>query len=176
MLEETSAVALWSDGSRCGGVVTDAGAIAARATVLATGGGAALWRARRTRGARSAPAPFWPMPPARTSPTWSSASSTPPHWRCPGTEHDGTLLTEALRGEGAKLLDAAGERFTDELAPRDQVTEAILDRIEADRADHVRLDLRPLEAGALSQRVRRLPCRGPGAGAEPVPVAPAAQT
>ncbi len=44
VLEETSAVALWSDGSRCCGVVTDAGAIAARATVLATGGGAALWQ------------------------------------------------------------------------------------------------------------------------------------
>ena len=42
-LEETSATALWSDGERCAGVVTDRGAIAASATVLATGGGAALW-------------------------------------------------------------------------------------------------------------------------------------
>ena len=39
--------------------------------------------ARPTRGARSAPAPVWPTPPARTLPTWSSASSTPPHWRFP---------------------------------------------------------------------------------------------
>src|SRR5204863_4902596 len=44
ILEETSAIALWSDGERCAGVVTDAGAIEAPATVLATGGGAALWR------------------------------------------------------------------------------------------------------------------------------------
>ena len=36
-LEETSARALWSDGERCAGVVTDRGAIAASATVLATG-------------------------------------------------------------------------------------------------------------------------------------------
>ena len=89
----------------------------------------------------------------------------------PGSEHDGTLLTEALRGEGAELLDASGQRFTDELAPRDQVTEAILDRIEADRADHVRLDLRPLEA-------ERFPnvfavCRGGlGASASPFPWRP----
>ena len=44
MLEETSALALWSDGARCAGVVTDAGHVAAAATVLATGGGAALWQ------------------------------------------------------------------------------------------------------------------------------------
>ena len=44
VLEQTSAMALWSDGNRCAGVITDAGAIAARATVLATGGGAALWQ------------------------------------------------------------------------------------------------------------------------------------
>ena len=50
----------------------------------------------------------------------------------PGTEFDGVLITEAVRGEGATLLDAAGRRFTDELAPRDAVTAAILERIEAD--------------------------------------------
>src|SRR5204863_3166617 len=43
VLEETSALALWSDGARCSGVITDGGTIAATATVLATGGGAALW-------------------------------------------------------------------------------------------------------------------------------------
>src|SRR6266511_840698 len=41
--EGTSALALWSDGERCHGVVTDAGEIAATGTVLATGGDAALW-------------------------------------------------------------------------------------------------------------------------------------
>ena len=35
------------------------------------------------------------------------------------------LVTEALRGAGAVLTDAAGQRFTDELAPRDQVARAI---------------------------------------------------
>ena len=42
--ERTSALALWSDGERCHGVLTDGGPIAAAATVLATGGAAALWR------------------------------------------------------------------------------------------------------------------------------------
>ena len=54
-------------------------------------------------------------------------------------------VTEAVRGEGATLLDAAGRRFTDELAPRDQVSAAILDRMDADGSDHVLLDLRGLD-------------------------------
>ncbi|MDQ2622993.1 MAG: FAD-dependent oxidoreductase, partial [Actinomycetota bacterium] len=44
VLEKTSALALWSDGDRCHGVITDRGNINARATLLATGGAAALWR------------------------------------------------------------------------------------------------------------------------------------
>ena len=44
VLEGASATALSSDGGACAGVITDAGAIAARATVLTTGGGAALWQ------------------------------------------------------------------------------------------------------------------------------------
>ena len=38
----------------------------------------------------------------------------------PGSRYDGLLVTEAVRGEGATLLDAGGERFTDELAPGTQ--------------------------------------------------------
>src|SRR3954451_9709813 len=43
VIEHTSMVALWSDGERCHGVITDTGPIRARATILATGGAAALW-------------------------------------------------------------------------------------------------------------------------------------
>jgi hypothetical protein len=42
--------------------------------------------------------------------------------------HDGFLLSEALRGAGATLLDDGGERFVDELAPRDVVARAIAAR------------------------------------------------
>jgi L-aspartate oxidase len=38
---------------------------------------------------------------------------------------DGFLVTEAVRGEGARLLNGRGERFVDELAPRDEVALAI---------------------------------------------------
>ena len=40
-------------------------------------------------------------------------------------EGNGLLLSEALRGEGAVLIDAEGHRFTDELAPRDVVARAV---------------------------------------------------
>ncbi len=165
MLEETSALALWSDGDRCAGVVTDAGPIAASATVLATGGGAALWR-RTTNpwGAIGAGAVIAHAAGAALA-DLEFCQFHPTALALPDNEHDGALLTEALRGEGAELLDAAGRRFTDELAPRDQVTAAILDRMEVDGADHVRLDLRSLAPQALSQRVRRLPRGGLGSRA-----------
>jgi L-aspartate oxidase len=92
----------------------------------------------------------------------------------PGSPHDGALVTEAVRGEGARLLDAAGERFTDELAPRDQVTAAVLDRIEADGSGHVRLDMRGLDPARFPNVFERCREAGLDPAVEPVPVAPAA--
>jgi L-aspartate oxidase len=174
VLEETSAVALWSDGSRCAGVVTDAGPIGAGATVLATGGGAALWqRTTNPWGAIGAGAVLAYAAGADLA-DLEFCQFHPTALALPGSEHDGTLLTEALRGEGAELLDASGRRFTDELAPRDQVTEAILDRIEADRADHVRLDLRSLAPERFPNVFAACRAAGLDPEREPVPVAPAA--
>ncbi len=62
-----------------------------------------------------------------------------------------SLITEAIRGEGALLLDANGERFMPEydkraeLAPRDVVSQAINDRMEKTRHPCVYLDLSPLD-------------------------------
>ncbi|MGC1164650.1 MAG: FAD-binding protein, partial [Solirubrobacterales bacterium] len=87
---------------------------------------------------------------------------------------DGVLITEAIRGEGAKLLDAAGERFTDELAPRDAVTAAILDRMHADGAPDVKLDLREIDPARFPNVFASLAEAGLSPRTEPVPVAPAA--
>ena len=57
------------------------------------------------------------------------------------------LLSEALRGEGAHLLNATGERFMEryhplkELAPRDVVSRAIVDEMKREGSQHVYLDL-----------------------------------
>ena len=68
-------------------------------------------------------------------------------------------MTEAIRGEGATLHDAAGERFVDELAPRDEVSRAIQELLDATG----RALGRPRHAGdrpgPLPER-RRRPARG----------------
>jgi L-aspartate oxidase len=174
VLEETSALALWSDGSRCAGVITEAGAIPARATVLATGGGAALW-ARTTNpwGAIGAGAVLAHAAGASLA-DLEFCQFHPTALHLPGDPRDGTLLTEALRGEGATLLDASGTRFTDELAPRDQVTAAILDRIQTDRTEHVRLDLSSLSPQRFPNVFAACRAAGLDPARQPVPVAPAA--
>jgi L-aspartate oxidase len=173
VLERTSAVALWSDGARCAGVITQDGRLAAAATVLATGGGAALWgRTTNPWGAIGAGAVLAHAAGADLA-DLEFCQFHPTALALAG-EHDGTLLTEALRGEGATLMDASGRRFTDELAPRDEVTIAILDRMDADGSDHVLLDLRSIEAGHFPNVFAA--CRDAGLDPErdPVPVAPAA--
>jgi L-aspartate oxidase len=92
----------------------------------------------------------------------------------PGTPYDGRLITEAVRGEGATLVDASGRRFTDELAPRDAVTAAILDRLEADGTAHVGLDLRSVDPARFPNVFSSLVEAGLDPASEPVPVAPAA--
>jgi L-aspartate oxidase len=172
--ERTSAVALWSDGERCHGLLTGDEPIAAAATVLATGGAAALWRrTTNPRGAIGA----GPVLAAATGAELADLELCqfhPTAIALPGTRFDGMLITEAVRGEGATLLDGGARRFTDELAPRDAVTAAILDRMEADGTGSVRLDLRAVDAGRFPSVFESLVEAGLDPRSEPVPVAPAA--
>lgn len=172
--ERTSATALWSDGERCHGVLTDRGSILASSTILATGGAAALWR-RTTN----------PWGAIGAGPTLASAAGAdladlelcqfhPTALALPGTPFDGRLITEAIRGEGATLLDASGRRFTDELAPRDAVTAAILDRMAADGTAAVDLDLSGIDPARFPNVFALLDEARLDPGAEPVPVSPAA--
>ena len=54
------------------------------------------------------------------------------------------LISESVRGEGALLYNKAGERFTNELLPRDLLTKEIYRQMEKDHAPYVWLDMRPL--------------------------------
>lgn len=62
------------------------------------------------------------------------------------------LLTEALRGHGALLRDASGDRFVDELQPRDVVSRAMTARMLAQGVDHLWLD-----ATGLARFAERFP-------------------
>jgi aspartate oxidase len=100
-----------------------------------------------------------------------------------GGENPTLLLTEALRGEGAFLLDGAGERFMleadprAELAPRDVVVRAMQKVMEGEGSDHVFLDARHLPCAFLQDRFptvyRGLTERGYDPCRELVPVSPA---
>ena len=172
--ERTSAIGLWSDGERCHGLLTDGAPIAAAATVLATGGAAALWRrTSNPRGAIGAGAVMAGAAGADLA-DLEFCQFHPTALELPGSRFDGMLITEATRGEGATLLDASGRRFTDELAPRDAVTAAILDRIEAGDGAAVRLDLREVDPQRFPSVFASLREAGLDPVAEPVPVAPAA--
>jgi L-aspartate oxidase len=86
------------------------------------------------------------------------------------------LLSEALRGHGALLRDARGQRFVDELLPRDRVSQAIMAKVSEQGTDHVWLDATGLER--FGERFPTIAASLAAAGLDPstdwLPVAPAA--
>lgn len=62
------------------------------------------------------------------------------------TENEGRefLISESVRGEGAILLNSKGERFINELLPRDVVANAIFDEMKKEGSEHVWLSLSPI--------------------------------
>jgi L-aspartate oxidase len=104
-------------------------------------------------------------------------------WLGAGSSGQQPLISEAVRGEGAFLVDESGDRFMTgvhelaDLAPRDVVSRAIVDRMRLTGTDHVYLDARHLGRDFLERRfpsiVRRCRELGFDPAAEPLPVAPA---
>jgi L-aspartate oxidase len=104
-------------------------------------------------------------------------------WLGTGAKGQVPLISEAVRGEGALLLDVDGHRFMPavhemaELAPRDVVAHAIVRQMAATGADNVLLDARHLGREFLRTRFPTINARLLEAGIdwseEPVPVAPA---
>ncbi|MDA8314997.1 MAG: L-aspartate oxidase [Actinomycetota bacterium] len=86
------------------------------------------------------------------------------------------LLSEALRGHGALLRDRDGERFCDELAPRDVVSRAMATRMAEQDVDHLWLDVTGLER--FEERFPTISASLASVGLDPardwLPVAPAA--
>ncbi len=160
-------------GGRCTGAALDDGtALSARAVVLCAGGGAALWsRTTNPPGswgsglllARSAGAELADLEFVQFHPTAVAG--------VPGRE--GFLISEAVRGEGATLLGPGGERFVDELAPRDAVARAIFRLLRETGAPHVGLDMRAIDPQRFPNIVEALRSAGVDPAIELVPVAPA---
>jgi L-aspartate oxidase len=104
-------------------------------------------------------------------------------WLGEGSRGQQPLISEAVRGEGAFLVDRAGERFMQgehpmaDLAPRDVVSRAIIRRMREAGTDHVYLDCRHLGAEFLEHRFPSIVQRCRELGFDPatelLPVAPA---
>src|SRR4051794_35340330 len=163
------------EGHRAAGLLTGGGvllageqALTARATILATGGAAALWsRTTNPPGsfgsglllARAAGAQLADLEFTQFHPT---AVVGVPH-------REGFLISEAVRGEGATLHDQSGERFVDELAPRDHVARAIF----APPTHPAELDMTRVDPDRFPNIVEALQTVGLDPTRQRIPVSPA---
>lgn len=189
VFENTLVLDLWTEGDRCqGAIVAHEHSLTwwpAGAVVLATGGGGQIF-AETTN------------PPASTGDgvamAWRSGAQLrdleffqfhPTALKVEGAPR--FLISEAVRGEGAHLIDAQGRRFSfdyhpkGELAPRDVVSRAIYRHLlthDADHPDWVWLDLRPIPTERVQYRFPNIlsVCRHWGIDplTQPIPVSPAA--
>ncbi len=173
VLEPARAATLWTHDGRCAGVVCEDGlVIRAAGTILATGGAAALWsRTTNPPGsvgigvmlARGAGAAVADLELIQFHPTAVTAVKG----------REGFLITEAIRGEGATVLDDNGERFVDELAPRDEVALAIHRKMKETGRSNVWLDMRQIDPLQFPNVVGALREAGLDPATDLVPIAPA---
>jgi L-aspartate oxidase len=187
VMESAFCLDLWLDEhQQCRGIILAQGGavryVSAQATVLATGGGGQVYA-------------------QTTNPPASTGDGVAMAWRAGGQLRDleffqfhptslaqpgapPFLISEAVRGEGAHLIDRSGYRFAQdyhpngELAPRDVVSRAIFYNLQKTGEDHVWLDMRPIDQERLEYRFPNIlqVCRRWGCDplTQPVPVAPAA--
>ncbi len=174
VLEDRRVTGLVVHEGRCEGILTLEGeSVTAPATVLATGGAAALWL-RTTNPAGAVGSGLILAHDAGASLADLEFMQFHPTAVVSSNGADGFLVTEAVRGEGAHLLDATGERFVDELAPRDEVARAVQQLMAATGAASVDLDMRHVDPALFPNVVSALRRAGIDPEHELVPVAPAA--
>ena len=95
------------------------------------------------------------------------------------TEKEGRrefLISESVRGEGAILLNSKGERFINELLPRDVVANAIFAEMKKEGSKHVWLSMAPIPTEEIRTHFPNIYQRcleeGYDATKEPIPVVP----
>ena len=179
------ALQLWVEAGRCVGLQVLDGHrlrwLRARAVVLACGGGGHLF-AHTTNPAQASG--------DGVAMAWSAGAAVrdlefvqfhPTALMLPSAPH--FLISEAVRGEGARLCDAAGnspvaQLAGGDLAPRDQVSRALARRMQELGVDNLWLDLRPVGQARLDSQFPTIlgRCRALGLDpiGAPIPVAPAA--
>ena len=155
--------------------------VAARAVVLATGGGGHLFANTTNPSQASGDGIAMAWGAGATIRDLEFVQFHPTALMLPGAPH--FLISEAVRGEGARLVDAAGHSPVShlsggDLAPRDAVSRALVQCMREQQQPHLWLDLRPVGRDRLERQFPTIlgRCRDLGldpTGA-PIPVAPAA--
>lgn len=184
--EQAFALDLWLDAGQCRGALVvhnqQLCRLSAQATVLATGGGGQVYAQTTNPDASTgdgvamawrAGAQLRDLEFVQFHPTSLAQAGAPPF-----------LISEAVRGEGAHLVDGEGKRFAfdyhpdGELAPRDVVSRAIFHHLQKTGEPQVWLDLRPIPRDRVLYRFPNIlqVCRAWGCDplTQLVPVAPAA--
>jgi L-aspartate oxidase len=161
------------------------GAVHARAVVLATGGFGQVYSATTNPPVSTGDGLAMAMRAGAVAADLEFVQFHPTVlWLGPASRGRQPLISEAVRGEGAVLIDGAGRRFMTgqhplaDLAPRDVVAKAIMRDMLASGTDHVFLDGRHLGADVWGRRFPTIlaSCRSHGIDpvTEPIPVVPAA--
>jgi L-aspartate oxidase len=184
-LQGALALQLWIEDGRCCGVqMLHAGALRwlrARAVVLATGGGGHLYANTTNPCQASGDGIAMAWQAGAVIRDLEFVQFHPTALMLPGAPH--FLISEAVRGEGARLLDAQGASPVSQLpqgdlAPRDAVSRALVQCMREQQSEHVWLDLRPVGRQRLEQQFPTILGRCRELGLEPtttpIPVAPAA--
>lgn len=162
--EQTFAIDLISHDGRCVGVLAlidgDVNVIWARRTILASGGAGQLYRESTNPKIATADGHAMAYRAGATLADMEMVQFHPTTLYVAGSSR--ALITEAVRGEGAYLVDKNGHRFMPdydpmaELAPRDIVSRAIVEQIRKTNFTHVFLDVRHLEAEKFRARFPQL--------------------
>ncbi|MDY3773634.1 MAG: L-aspartate oxidase, partial [Eubacterium sp.] len=181
LLEYTTMIDLLSDGKECSGAVTvnqkgEMQVIEAGDTVLACGGLGGLYQHstnfRHLTGDALAIALCHGIELENID--YIQIHPTTLYSQKPGRRF---LISESVRGEGAVLLDKNGNRFVNELLPRDLLTEKVYEQMEKDDMPYVRLSLAPIEEeeikGHFPNIYKRCLEEGYDVTKEPIPVVPA---
>ena len=174
-------------GSQCVGAMTfhprfGLQVIRARQTILAAGGAGVLWRETTNPPHATADAIALAFRAGATLADLEMMQFHPTVLYVAGATR--SLISEAVRGEGAYLVDRSGVRFMNEYSPmgelasRDVVSRAILDRMAKTGSTHVLLDVRHIGSEAFARRFPGIDrqCRSFGLdpGKDLIPVHPAA--
>ena len=184
-LQGALALQLWIEASRCCGLqMLHAGTLRwlqAGAVVLATGGGGHLYANTTNPSQASGDGIAMAWQAGAEIRDLEFVQFHPTALMLPGAPH--FLISEAVRGEGARLLDGRGGSPVSQLpgadlAPRDAVSRALVQCMREQQLEHVWLDLRPVGRERLEQQFPTILERCRELGLEPtstpIPVAPAA--